>query len=95
MTTTDQRPDPNSVSHEAVAVIAQERAGQLFQDVILRDAKIGEQQQYIARLEARVGELEQHQPDGRQVAPINAAAPRAAHPRHTDLPAAEMAPQPG
>lgn len=84
MTTTDQRPDPNSVSHEAVAVIAQERAGKLFQDVILRDAKIGEQQQYIAHLEARVEELS---------APAD--APRAARPRHTEQPEDEMAPQPG
>lgn len=52
------RPDPNSVSHEAVAAIAQRRVGELVQDVILRDAKIQEQQQYIVVLEQRVEELE-------------------------------------
>jgi hypothetical protein len=58
MSTTDQRPDPSSVSHEPVATIATQRAGQLFQDVILRDAKIQEQQQYITTLENRITELE-------------------------------------
>lgn len=58
MTVTDQRPNPNSVSHEAVAIIAQRRAGELYQDIILRDAKIQEQQRYITTIEDRLAELE-------------------------------------
>ncbi len=83
----DQRPDPNTVSHEAVAFIAQQRAGEQYQEVILRDAKIQEQQQYIKVLEARLAELEQ------QPAPV--ASPRAARPRHNDLPEPEPMPQEG
>lgn len=77
--TTDQRPDPNTVSHEAVAMIAKERAGELYQDVILRDAKIGEQQRYIGHLETRVSELEK-QLELYQDAPSAVAAPRTARP---------------
>lgn len=47
-------PDPNTVSHEAVANIARARAADLYAQLILRDAKIAEQQQYIAALEARL-----------------------------------------
>lgn len=58
MSITDQRPDPNTVSHEAVARVARERAADLFEQVLLRDAKIAEQQQYIQHLETRLQELE-------------------------------------
>lgn len=87
MSLTDQRPDPSSVSHESVARIATERAGQLYQDVILRDAKIQEQQRYIQALEDKLGELEQQ--------PTPVAGPRAARPRHTDTEAAEPEAQAG
>jgi hypothetical protein len=62
MTTPDQRPDPNSVSHEAVARIAQQRAGDLYQQLILRDAKIQEQHAYTSLLEGRINELTGGQP---------------------------------
>lgn len=55
----DQRPDPKTVSHEAVAAVARQRAASLFEDVLLRDAKIQEQEAYITTLEARIAELEQ------------------------------------
>lgn len=58
MSITDQRPDPNTVSHEAVATVARQRAAGLFEDVLIRDAKIQEQQAYIGVLEARIAELE-------------------------------------
>lgn len=60
MSITDQRPDPKTVSHEAVATIARERAAQLYADLILRDAKLQEQEQYITTLEQRVRELERN-----------------------------------
>lgn len=69
MSLTDNRPNPNAVSHEPVARIATERAGQLFQDVILRDAKIAEQQGYITALEERIRELEQQTPAPRPQGP--------------------------
>lgn len=53
-----ERPDPTSVSHEAVAAVARQRVATLVEDVLLRDAKIQEQQAYIQRLEARLAELE-------------------------------------
>lgn len=53
-----ERPDPKTVSHEAVAQIARQRAAGLFEEVLLRDAKIQEQQAYITQLEARIAELE-------------------------------------
>jgi hypothetical protein len=56
--TTPATPDPNTVSHEAVALVARSRATGLFEDVLMRDAKIKEQQQYIEHMEARVRELE-------------------------------------
>jgi len=78
-------PDPNTVSHEAVANVARRRAGDLYQDVILRDAKIHEQQQHIELLEGRLRELElERQP-----------APAAARPRRNHTEAAEPAPIPG
>lgn len=58
MSIVEQRPDPNTVSHEAVARVARQRAATLVEDLILRDAKIAEQQQYIEALEGRVRELE-------------------------------------
>lgn len=82
------RPDPKSVSPQYVAQIAQQRAGEQYQDIILRDAKIQEQQQYITALETRLNELEQ------QPAPIAAptvAGPRAARPRHEGEPAEQQA----
>lgn len=56
--TSMERPDPKTVSHEAVATIARQRAAGLFEDVLLRDAKIQEQQAYITALEGRLAELE-------------------------------------
>lgn len=68
MTILDARPDPQTVSHEAVANVARQRAAALFEDVILRDAKIAEQTAYITQLEARIRELEArpapHRPPG-------------------------------
>lgn len=54
-----ERPDPNTVSHEHVAAAARRKVGQLTDDLVLRDAKIAEQQAYITSLEARVEELGQ------------------------------------
>lgn len=56
--TTPAAPNPSTVSHEAVALVARSRATGLFEDVLMRDAKIQEQQQYIEHLEARLRELE-------------------------------------
>lgn len=89
MSLTDNRPNPNAVSHEPVARIATERAGQLFQDVILRDAKIAEQQQYIGALEERIRELEQQAPPA---AAQPMPSPRAT--RHAD-PADQTMPREG
>lgn len=54
-----ERPDPGTVSHEHVAAAARRRVGQLTDDLLLRDAKIAEQQAYITVLEARLTEQEQ------------------------------------
>lgn len=54
------RPDPVTVSHEAVAQIARQRAAERADDLLLRDAKIQEQQTYIQHLEARLQELEKN-----------------------------------
>ena len=51
-----ERPDPSTVSHEHVATAARKRAAQLADDLLLRDAKIAEQQAYIAALEAHLAE---------------------------------------
>lgn len=86
MTAIDQRPDPNTVGHEAVATVARQRVLSLTEEVLLRDAKISEQHQYIQRLESRVTELEQQ--------PVPDAGPRGALPRHTgDQPTPGPAPQ--
>jgi hypothetical protein len=85
-------PDPNTVSHEAVANIARRRAGDLYQDVILRDAKIHEQQQHIEHLEGKLRELEQQ---STPVTDATTASPRAARPRRNQTEAAEPAPIPG
>lgn len=56
--TTPAAPDPNTVSHEAVATVARERVLALTEEVLLRDAKIREQQQYIEHLQAQARERE-------------------------------------
>lgn len=53
---TPTRPDPGTVSHEHVAAAARKRVTQLTDDLLLRDAKIAEQQAYITALEARLAE---------------------------------------
>jgi hypothetical protein len=73
--TTPATPDPNTVSHEAVALVARSRATGLFEDVLMRDAKIQEQQRYIEHLEARVRELEGAPPRPRPMAPAGDEPP--------------------
>lgn len=53
---TPTRPDPGTVAPEHVAAAARRRVGQLTDDLLLRDAKIAEQQAYIQQLEARLAE---------------------------------------
>jgi hypothetical protein len=54
MSITDGQRTPNSASAMSVAAIAQERAGKLYQEVILRDALILDLQAQVDALQAQL-----------------------------------------
>jgi hypothetical protein len=67
--TTPAAPDPQTVSHEAVATVARERVLALTEEVLLRDAKIREQQQYIQHLQSKLQEATPAPPRPRPMPP--------------------------